>query len=137
MTTYRLYLRDAEKQIVGRDDFDAEHDARAMLIARMLRDACSDKCAGFELWQNTRRVDLPCPNWSKFSADEIHAKVEAIVLDRALAIRASRWSIADSARLPEQTRRLVKGRRSGGLARTKAAQNPSTDEPKTKHHEGR
>ena len=107
MTTYRLYLRDAEKQVVGRDDFDSDNDARAMLIARMLRDACSDKCAGFELWQNTRRVDLPCPNWSKFSADEIHAKVQMIVLERELAIRDSRWTIADSARLLELTRRLL------------------------------
>lgn len=113
MTTYRLYLRDAERQIVGRDDFDSDNDARAMLVARMLRDACSDKCTGFELWQNTRRVDLPCPNWSTFSADELHAKVEAIVLDRELAIRASRWTISDSARLLEQTRRLLN--KAGGL----------------------
>jgi len=137
MTTYRLYLRDAEKQIVGRDDFDSDNDARALLIARMLRDACSDKCAGFELWQHTRRVDLPCPNWSKFSADEIHAKVEAIVLDRELAIRDSRWTIADSARLLEQTGRLLKGNRSRGLARTQAAQNPSASETDTEQHEGR
>ena len=113
MTTYRLYLRDGEKGIVGRDDFDSDNDARALLVARMLRDACSDKCAGFELWQNTRRVDLPCPNWSKFSADEIHAKVESIVLDRELAIRASRWTISDSRRLLEQTRRLLN--KAGGL----------------------
>ena len=97
MTAYRVYLRDAEKQIVGRDDFESDNDARALLVARMLRDACSDKCAGFELWQNTRRVDLPCPNWSKFSADEIHAKVQMIVLERELAIRDSRWTVADSA----------------------------------------
>jgi uncharacterized protein (DUF1330 family) len=56
---------------------------------------------------------LPCPNWSKFSADEIHAKVEAIGLERELAIRASRWVIADSARLLELTRRLVN--KAGGL----------------------
>ena len=41
MTTYRVYLRDAEKQIVGRADFDSDNDARALLVARMLRDACS------------------------------------------------------------------------------------------------
>jgi hypothetical protein len=130
MTTYCLYLRDGEKQIVGRDDFDTDNDARALLIARMLRDACSDKCAGFELWQNTRRVDLPCPNWSKFSADEIHAKVQTIVLERELAIRDSRWTIAESAQLLEQTLRLLKRNRSGGLARTQAAQHPGTGEPK-------
>jgi len=130
MTTYRLYLRDAEKQIVGRDDFESDNDARALLVARMLRDACSDKCAGFELWQNTRRVDLPCPNWSKFSADEIHAKVQMIVLERELAIRDSKWTIAESTRLLEQTLRLLKAKRSGGLARTEAAQSPSEPEAK-------
>ena len=137
MTAYRLYLRDAEKRIVGRDDFDSDNDARALLVARMLRDACSDKCAGFELWQNTRRVDLPCPNLSKFSADEIHAKVQTIVLERELAIRDSRWTIAESARLLEQTLRLLKGNRSGGLARTQAAQDPSTGETDPEQHEGR
>ena len=137
MTTYRVYLRDAEKQIVGRDDFDSDNDARALLVARMLRDACSDKCAGFELWQNTRRVDLPCPNWSKFSADEIHAKVQTIVLERELTIRDSRWIVAESTRLLEQTLRLLKEKRSGGLARTQAAQNPGAGEPKAEQHERR
>ena len=106
MTTYRLYFRDAGKQIVGRDDFDAENDARALVIARMLRDACSDSCTGFELWQNTRHVDLPY-NCAGANADDMHAKVEMIVIERELAICASRWAIADSARLLEQTRRLL------------------------------
>jgi hypothetical protein len=41
------------------------------------------------------------PYRRSLGADEIHAKVELIVLEREFAIRASRWTIADSARLVE------------------------------------
>ena len=103
MGTYRVFFRAADNLIVGRDDFDAGNDVRAVVVARMLRDACSDKCADFEVWQGTRRVDMPCRKW----ADAIDSEAENIALERELAIRASRWTIADSRRLLEETRRLL------------------------------
>lgn len=68
----------------------------------MLGEACSDKCAGVEVWQGTRRVDMPCRKWG-----DIDRRAENIALERELAIRASRWIIADSMRLLEETRRLL------------------------------
>ena len=107
MATYRIYFRSQDEQIVGRDDFEADSDARALVVGRTLRDACSDKCAAFEVWQGTRHVDMPCRNWAGLGAERVHARVEEIVLERELAIRTSNWVVADSARLLEETGRLL------------------------------
>ena len=58
MGLYRVYFRNQQKFVVGRDLFDAEDDARAMAIARTLCDACSDICTGFDLWQGVRQVEM-------------------------------------------------------------------------------
>lgn len=81
VTTYRIYFRTEDEQIVGRDDFEADSDARALVVGRTLRDACSDKCAAFEVWQGTRHVDMPCRNWAGLSAERVQARVEEIVLE--------------------------------------------------------
>jgi hypothetical protein len=103
MATYRVFFRNEARVIVGRDDFDADDDASAMAIAYMLADACGDRCAAFELWQKTRRVDTCFAKSVTPSADEIAERV----IDRELAISASQWAIANSLRLLEQTKRLI------------------------------
>ena len=45
---------------------------------------------------------MPCRKWA-----DIDHRAENLVLERELAIRASRWAIADSMRLLEETRRLL------------------------------
>ena len=110
MATYRLYFRDDDWAIVGRDDFEAEDDRRAVLIALTLCDACSDRCAGYGLWEGTRRVALSFPIRPRLG--QVAPNVQDIVLEREAAIRDSRWAIADSTRLLEQTRSLLnQGRR--------------------------
>src|SRR5215472_7732856 len=57
--------------IYGGEDFEADDDAAATRIARVLYDACSDVCDCFELWQRTRRIleDSPAaPAAAAFSA---------------------------------------------------------------------
>ena len=108
MTTYRLYLRDDDWAIVGRDDFAAEDDRRAILIARALCAACADRCAGYGLWQGTRRVNASFPlRQPDLPPEQLPAKAQDIVLERELALLESRWTIADSVRLLERTARLL------------------------------
>ena len=107
MATYRVYFIDRTDAIVGRDDFGADDDAQAMIIARKLRDACSDLCSGFQLWQQVRRVDKAFSWGGNPSNGEATRQVQGIVLEREAAIRDSRWSFAESSRLLEQTQRLL------------------------------
>ena len=53
---YRLYFLNAAQCIIARDEFEAENDETAIMIAGLLSDACSDLSPGFELWQGARRV---------------------------------------------------------------------------------
>src|SRR6516225_4896561 len=99
MARYRVYFVNWNTSIAGRDDFDVEDDAQAAVIARLLRNACSDRCAGFELWQGGRQVDTSLTRGVDFK--ELSTHLQDIVLERELAIRDSRWSIADSRRLLE------------------------------------
>jgi hypothetical protein len=102
MPSYRTYFRGGGV-IVGRDDFDADGDKAALLIASKLRDACSDVCDTFELWQGGRRVHWP-PNSAATSSKQISACTQEIVAEREIAIRDSAWPIARSKRLLDATR---------------------------------
>jgi hypothetical protein len=101
---YRVFFKDGDKAIVGRDEFHADDDASAMVVGHMLADACADRCAEFELWQGTRRVDGRFDMGALPRSD----KIAEIVIEREMAIRDSRWTIAESVRLLAQTSRLVK-----------------------------
>ena len=121
MARYRVYFVNWNASVAGRDDFDAEDDAQAAVIARLLRHACSDRCAGFELWQGARRVDTLLPKG--FDTKRLSSRLQDIVLERELALRDSRWSIADSQRLLEQTHHLLeRTARTPGEARGQATE---------------
>jgi hypothetical protein len=74
--TYRIYFRDQQDAIIGRDDYAAADDEHALVIARTLRNACADLCARIELWQGVRRVDAVRPNPSALSLSEILVRTE-------------------------------------------------------------
>jgi CheY-like chemotaxis protein len=99
---YRLLLLDESDAILGRDDFDAEDDPGAVLIANMLYDACSDRCARFELYQNGRRLDLSSRNRPLERPEQIRARTQEIVLEREQALYDSGMAIAESKRLLER-----------------------------------
>jgi hypothetical protein len=101
---YRIYFRNQHAFIIGRDDFPANDDAHAIVIARTLADACSDLCSTFELWQSARRVEASASSQIIRNADEIAARVQTVVLERALVLRESRCVVAESARLLEHIR---------------------------------
>jgi hypothetical protein len=105
MPSYRTYFRGGGV-IVGRDEFDADADKAALLIARNLRNVCSDMCDTFELWQGARRVTWP-PNCAATSPEQVSERTEEIVAEREIAIRDSAWQIARSKRLLDATRYLL------------------------------
>jgi hypothetical protein len=105
---YRIYFRNQQGFIIGRDDYIAEDDEHAMVVARTLQNACSDLCTGIEVWSGIRRVDAaPIKATNGWSTDEIAARTQSTVLTTEVAPRDSRWVIADSARRLEETRRLL------------------------------
>src|SRR5215472_2719072 len=83
--TYRIYFKNHCGFFIGRDDFDAQDDDYAMVIARTLRNACSDICHSFELWQSARRVDMSGSTRSPSTAGEITAAAQNTVLEREMA----------------------------------------------------
>ena len=94
---YRMYFRDAAG-ICGRIDFDAGDDRIAMSSAERFADACSDKCSGFELWQDTRqlcdrRALRPLP---PVNVAELIEKRQANVVETEEAIKNSAFTIASS-----------------------------------------
>ena len=105
MLSYRIYFR-GSGVIVGRDDFKAADDGAALLIACTLRDACSDVCDRFELWNGIRRVDWRL-NSAATSARPNNVSAEEIVVEREMAIRDSAWQIARSKRLLDQVQHLL------------------------------
>ena len=107
MPMYRIHFKDEALRTVGRDDFSAADDERAMVIARRLADAVSDYCATFELWLGVKRVDTSFPKVTALNRTLLD-DAQWIVLQRFMAIRASEWIIADSRKLQEQTRDLLR-----------------------------
>ena len=107
MASYRIYFRDRQRKIVGRDDFDAADDMRAMIVARKLRDACSDRCMTFELWDGGRQVHKLPREIAVRNLEEVATELETTVLEREMAIRDSNWMIADSSLLLERADQLL------------------------------
>jgi PAS domain S-box-containing protein len=99
---YRLLLLDESGAILGRDDFDAGDEPDAVVIADMLYDACADRCARFELYQNGRHLDLSSRNRPFESPEQIRARTQEIVLEREQALYDSGMAIAESKRLLER-----------------------------------
>jgi len=111
MASYRVYFQDRDRKIVGRDDFDVADDMRAMIVARKLRDACSDRCTTFELWDGARQVHTLPREIAVRNLEEIAAELETTVLKREMAIRDGNWMIADSSLLVERIGQLLEKNR--------------------------
>ena len=105
--SYRIYFRNADNRIVGRDDFEAADDRLAMTVAGALCDACSDVCDSFELWQTTRRVDLVFDRRVELGPARLNAGTQELVAQHEETLRDSVWAVARSKRLLEETQRLL------------------------------
>lgn len=113
MRWYRVYLYSGSTVMQGRNEFQAEHDVAAMTVAEHLRDACSDLCDTFELWDGARRVDvsfskLPQPS---VTVEQISFRTQTVLIQCEEAIRNSHWAVARSQRLIDRMTRLLAERR--------------------------
>jgi len=105
MADYRVYFLGGKKDIRARDEFQAESDAAALLIAGWAFDACSEFYAGYELWAGTRKLipegDTlePQAKCDGLSSAELSRSVQQIVADRERAMLDSAWSVARSRKL--------------------------------------
>lgn len=97
---YRIYLRGPSDNIVGREDFEAEGDEAAMVLARLLYQACNDVAQRFELWQGGRQVDAGSDATTALDALTTRIEDEATQLEERL--RDSHWAIARSETLLER-----------------------------------
>lgn len=104
-TSYRVFFRH-NSDIVGREDFEAEDDATAMVMASLLCDACSDVCERFELWQGVRRVDTSVRARPKASVEELTEERQRALVRHEEILRDGRWAISASKRLLGQIGRL-------------------------------
>jgi hypothetical protein len=100
MLTYRIYFRTA-RQILGREDFEANDDVAAIRIAHVLYDTCSDVSDSFELWQEQRKLRARQAHHWKASFDDLIEADQRVVIEREECISHSRWLIARSRRLIE------------------------------------
>lgn len=112
---YRVYFRSHAGTILGRDEFEAEDDRSAQVIAASLGDACSDISPSFDLWQGARRVATARSSvpGRQTSASEMHDQVLMRVIERQKIIQRSGWAIASSRRLLD---RLDQVRRKESIA---------------------
>jgi hypothetical protein len=100
---YRIFLR-GDGAILGREDFEAEGDRAAMILAEVLCDACSDVCDFFELWQGCRRVGAGYARLVQINANMLNADMQDSAVRHEEALRDSRWCVSESRRLLELTR---------------------------------
>jgi hypothetical protein len=92
------FFRTGKGTIGGRDDFEADDDRDALFIAQLLSNACADICETFELWEGARRVNTACAV-PHSTAQQVNAHIQEIVIEHEMAMRDSKWRIADSRRL--------------------------------------
>lgn len=102
MMRYRVFFRNGSGgRIEGRDDFMAADDQEAMVLARLIFEACSDACSEFELWDGTRLVGGPQsrPSPLQLSTAAVNEEMQRSLIEREEAIQSSEWAIGKSRRL--------------------------------------
>jgi hypothetical protein len=104
LALYHLYFLNAHGRIEVGDEFDAESDTVALVVADALCEACADVCDRFDLWQGTRRVEkLPIRRDAA-----LVAAAQAQVLKSATAIRERRGTLGESKTLAAAIERLAR-----------------------------
>ena len=115
MATYRLYLLDAARAIICREDFEAERDVDAIRIARAVYSACADVCKGFDLWEGARRVPTrqSSQGWP-VRLDSLIEEHQQIVIETEEGILQSGWRVAESRLLIYRLNEARRGRSAFG-----------------------
>jgi hypothetical protein len=96
---YRIYFRNAQGWIEACEDFRAESDQSAAIIGSWLFDACSNRCADYDVWCGRQRVDGEMP--PAIMRAPSNARMRAALQRAAEALLKAGWKIAQSERLLE------------------------------------
>lgn len=97
MATYRVYFRTTDGFIRGREDFEADDDPTALVMAETVFETCSDTVQYFDLWCGDRIVLEPRPSPLRL-LDVIETRQRNII-EMEESIRDGSWAIASSRRL--------------------------------------
>jgi hypothetical protein len=108
MGWYRLYFLGRHDDIRNVDEFSADADEQALMLADRPHDAVSDLYQGYEFWQNSRRVYRYANSGSPrpFVRHVITAQMQASLLRREEVLLTSASAFARSRRLPERMREV-------------------------------
>ncbi|GAA0573742.1 response regulator [Rhizomicrobium electricum] len=96
---YSLYLRGRDGAVVARRSLSAIDDDEAATLAAVLHEASSDIAGQCELWCGDREIVVPA---KVLTAAQVNARLQKLVVDHEIALRDSRWHIAQSRRLLEK-----------------------------------
>jgi len=97
MPSYRLFLRNASHDIVGRTDFEAEDGLSALRVTHRIAMDCSDYCNSYDLLEEGKPISAS--NLSGLTHGFLSEIEQQIVIDREIALRDSLWRIRESKRL--------------------------------------
>jgi hypothetical protein len=99
MGRYQLYLHARAEEPPVRQDLTVTDDSEAIAVGSFVADACSDVCKSYEVRRDERiLVSAPLGGEDRKVMD-LSERQQLIVIDRELALRDSRWHIAESKRL--------------------------------------
>jgi|SRR5215469_14785009 len=107
MAFYRVYFLDGKNGIAAREEFAAPGNQAANEICRVIADACSESCKGYEIWSAARLVSrvpdvssvpVGLPSWA-----EIERRRQHSILEIEERLHLSRGRVAASKRLIEKT----------------------------------
>lgn len=96
---YAISLLDGEGHCVISQIITAHSQDDALQIAAVLFDACSDVCAGYEVWNVYGRIRQGAPKSEPPPLRTLREHAQATVIDLGIALRDSHTAIADSKRL--------------------------------------
>ncbi len=100
MARFRLFLRNSQRRIVGRSDFNAVDKDSGLRIAHIIADACSDACAAYDVLQDGQLVASVATNAGQPETDLTEFELQ-VVVDLVIALHNSVWAVHDSKRLLE------------------------------------
>lgn|SRR5579863_1755320 len=109
MAWYQLYFLGKNGDVRNADEFESESDGNASLVADHLHEAVCDLYAGYELWQETRRVFRLTDGGNirpHLDYERITARMQASIIRREELMQASETAFARSRRLLERLTEL-------------------------------
>jgi hypothetical protein len=96
---YTLYLRNGSETVLARQEINVDSDTEAATVAAVLHDACSDMVQRSEIWRGAHQVPETALPEPVPTAHQVNARLQQIILEREIALRDSRWQVAESRRL--------------------------------------